>query len=193
MAVNGIEMITDRSPSDVEIAKSLIKKSFQNMTDAEKEAFLLGLKGAYNYTDFNRVETAVLYLAQRLVDVPEEIRNLAQELGVYWEDVFDVKYNPEDYKSVEGKNDWSINDILTEEQRNGYLSRIVYVLQALTVPDDFPRTLNGLTYAGANAIERAIVNFNASLIELQENKNTLLQGTAKTWFYSGDLYGGEII
>jgi pyridoxine kinase len=32
-------MITDRSQSDVVIAKSLIKKGFQNMTDSEKDEF----------------------------------------------------------------------------------------------------------------------------------------------------------
>lgn len=57
MAINGIEMITDRSASDVLLAKNLIKKGFRNMTDDEKNSFLSGLKGAYNYSDVNRIET----------------------------------------------------------------------------------------------------------------------------------------
>ena len=39
MAINGVEMITDRSASDVLLAKNLIKKGFQNMTDDEKNSF----------------------------------------------------------------------------------------------------------------------------------------------------------
>ena len=69
MEINGIKLITDRSNSDVEIAKALIKKGFQNITDEEKQLFLNGLKGAYNYTDFNRVESCVKYLVQKALNI----------------------------------------------------------------------------------------------------------------------------
>lgn len=187
-------MITDRSLSDVEIAKSLIKKGFQNMTNEEKQSFLSGLKGAYNYTDVNRVESAVEYLAERLVKTPEELREFSENSGVYWyENFFDVEYSPEDYKGIEAKNDWKLNDEFTEEERQKYLQKILYVLGALdAVPSEFPQTLKGLTHSGANTIEKSLVDFDNSLKGLQKAKETLITGTAKSWYYSGDLYGGEV-
>ena len=52
MEINGIEMITDRTMSDVELVKSLVKKGLKRMTDDEKQSFLSGMRGAYNYIDF---------------------------------------------------------------------------------------------------------------------------------------------
>ena len=69
MAINGIEMITDRSASDVLLAKNLIKKGFQSMTEDEKNSFLSGLKGAYDYSDVNRVETAIKYLVDTMLQI----------------------------------------------------------------------------------------------------------------------------
>lgn len=194
VTINGIEMITDRSSSDVVLAKSLIKKGFQNMTDNEKETFLSGMKGAYNYTDVNRVESAVSYLAERLVSTYEELRYLSEDLGVYWDKkIYSVPYDPEDYKNWEEKNNWSIIDIFSEKERNKYLEKIINVLQSLdSVPDDFPKTLVGLTYSGANIIENCLVNLFNALINLKKDKETLIIGTSKSWFYSGDLYGGEV-
>lgn len=191
--INGIEMITDRSSSDVALAKSLIKKGFQNMTDNEKETFLSGMKGAYNYTDVNRVESVVSYLAERLVTTYEELRFISDELGVCWEeDIYGVPYDQENYKNWETKNDWSINDIFSEKERSKYLEKIINVLQSLdSVPDNFPKTLVGLTYSGANIIESSIVVFFDALVNLKKEKETLIAGTAESWFYSGDVYGGE--
>lgn len=191
MTINGIEMITDRSPSDVEIAKSLIKKGFANMTEAEKQQFMDGLRGAYNYTDFNRVESAVLHLANRFVEVGGEIKELAESLGVAYDSLFDVPYDAKKYEGVTGKTDWELGAILSDDERNAYLSRVVYVLEAFGVPSNFPQTLNGLTHIGANIIEKSLVDSNNSLIKMQEDKEKLIRSTAKAWFYSGDLYGGE--
>ena len=192
MTINGIEMITDRSLSDVEIAKSLIKKGFANMMETEKQRFMDGLRGAYNYTDFNRVESAVLHLANRFVAVGGEIKELAEILGVAYDSLFDMPYDAKKYEGVTGKTDWELGDILTEADRNAYLSRVLFVLSALGVPENFPKTLNGLTYAGANVIEKSLVDADIELKGLQESKEKLIKGTAKSWFYSGDLYGGEI-
>lgn len=192
MTINGIEMITDRSLSDVEIAKSLIKKGFANMTESEKQQFMGGLRGAYNYTDFNRVESAVLHLANRFVEVVGEIKELAESLGVSYDSLFDVPYDAKKYEGVTGKTDWELGAILNDDERNAYLSRVVYVLEAFGVPSNFPQTLNGLTHVGANIIEKSLVDANNSLLETKKSKENLITNTAKSWFYSGDLYGGEI-
>ena len=193
MKINGVEMITDRSQSDVVIAKSLIKKGFQNMTGSEKDEFFAGLKGAYNYTDINRVETAVEYLAEKLSKIPSELKQYAEEWGVYWyNDVFNVSYNADNYIGITAKK-WYVGETFSEEERQKYLEKILSVLNSLNVvPDEFPKTMNGLTHKGANVIEISLVNLDAFLTQIKEEKETLIKGTKKSWFFGGDLYGGEI-
>ena len=224
MAINGVEMITDRSASDVLFAKNLIKKCFQNMTEDEKNRFLSGLKGAYNYSDVNRVETAIKYFVDTMLQIYEQNIQLAKELGVDWAEIYDVPYNPEDYKSIVIKNDWNINDIFSEADRTDFLNKIVHVLSAIidipsntnyltdknrlvlqdrdgnnlefegltTSTEEFPTSFDGFDYKKANIIEKSMEDFNVALIDLKINKENLIIGTAKAWYYSGDLYGGEI-
>ena len=224
MAINGVEMITDRSASDVLLAKNLIKKGFQNMTDDEKNSFLSGLKGAYNYSDVNRVETAIKYFVDTMLQIYEQDIQLAKELGVSWAEIYDVPYNPEDYKNIVHKNDWNTNDIFSEADRTDFLNKIVYVLSAIidipldinyltdtnglvlqdrdgnylefegptTSIGEFPTSFDGFDYKKANIIEKSMEDFNVALIDLKINKENLIIGTAKAWYYSGDLYGGEI-
>lgn len=59
-------LITNRTSADVSRAKDLNKKGFAAMTEAEKAEYLVGLKGAYNATDINRVGEACEYVANRL-------------------------------------------------------------------------------------------------------------------------------
>lgn len=219
MAINGVEMITDRSASDVLSAKNLIKKGFQNMTEDEKSCFLKGLKGAYNYSDVNRIETATKYFVDTMLQIYEQNIQLAKELGVDWAEIYDVPYNPEDYESIVIKNDWEINDIFSEADGTDFLNKIVYVLSAIidipletkyltdtnglvlqdkdgnylmTSPGEFPTSFDGFDYKKANIIEKSMEDFNVALTDLKINKENLIIGTAKAWYYSGDLYGGEI-
>lgn len=192
MAINGVDMVTDRTLSDVEIAKSLIKRGFQNLTDSEKEAFLAGLKGAYNYIDFNRVESAVEYLSQKLYNIPDEIVDYAEALGVAWNKLFEVQYDRTKYVDVVVKKDWQIQDILLEADRQRYISNILLVVSAILDTNDLPQTLQGLTHSGANKIEASLAALDVSLNDLKKDKETLVSNTSKTWVYSGETYGGEV-
>ena len=224
MAINGVEMITDRSASDVLLAKNLIKKGFQNMTEDEKNSFLSGLKGAYNYIDVNRIETVIKYFVDTMLQIYEQNIQLAKELGVSWAEIYDVPYNPEDYKNIVHKNDWNTNDIFSEADRTDFLNKIVYVLSAIidipsntnyltdknrlvlqdrdgnnlefegltTSTEEFPTSFDGFDYKKANIIEKSMEDFNVALADLKSNKENLIIGTSKAWYYSGDLYGGEI-
>lgn len=193
MAINGIEMITDRTMSDVELVKSLVKKGLKRMTDDERRSFLSGMKGAYNYTDFNRVESVVKYLSDRLVEVPVEIEDLRKELDIACDSAFSIPYDPSDYENINVKTDWDVSNTLTETDRARYIGNIEHIALSLTdLPESFPRSLDGLTYSGANAIEQLLVNLDVLLSELKNAKETLLINTSKAWFYSGEIYGGEI-
>lgn len=193
MEINGIEMITDRTMSDVELAKSLVKKGLKRMTDDERRSFLSGMKGAYNYTDFNRVENVVKYLSDRLVKVPVEIDNLRKELYIALDSAFSVPYDPSEYENINVKTDWEVSNILTETDRVRYIGNIEHIVLSLSdLPESFPMSLDGLTYSGANAIEQSLVNIDILLTELKKSKETLLINTSKAVFYSGEIYGGEV-
>lgn len=193
MEINGIEMITDRTMSDVELVKSLVKKGLKRMTDDEKQSFLSGMRGAYNYIDFNRVESAVKYLSDRLVEVPVEIESLREELDIAWDSAFSMPYDPSDYENINVKTDWDVSDILTKTDRARYIENVEHIALSLSdLPESFPRSLDGLTYSEANAIEQLLVNLDVLLSELKNAKETLLINTSKAWFYSGEIYGGEV-
>ena len=193
MEINGIEMITDRTMSDVELVKSLVKKGLKRMTYDERRSFLSGMKGAYNYTDFNRVESVVKYLSDRLVKVPVEIDNLRKELYIASDSAFSVPYDPSDYENINVKTDWNVTNILTETDRARYIGNVENIALSLSdLPESFPMSFVGLTYSGANAIEQSLVNIDILLTELKKSKETLLINTSKEMFYSGEIYGGEV-
>lgn len=63
MALN---LITDRTQADVDRYYYFRNKKWADLTTDEKSEWLAGLKGCYNYTDFQRVENAVKYLSDLL-------------------------------------------------------------------------------------------------------------------------------
>lgn len=193
MAINGIEMITDRTKSDVELVKSLVRKGLKRMTEDEIRSFLSGMRGAYNYTDFNRVESVVKYLSDRLVEVPVEIEDLRKELDIAWDSAFSIPYDPSDYENINVKTDWDASNMLTETDRVRYIGNVEHIaLSLFDLPESFPKSLDGLTYSEANAIEQSLVNLDVLLSELKKSKETLLINTSKAWFYSGEIYGDEV-
>lgn len=192
MSINGVDMVTDRTQADVERAKALIKKTFANMSDDERQEFLAGLKGAYNYTDFNRVESAVDYLSDRLVNMPEELKKLAEQINVNWNKAFDVPYPPDLYKNVITKCDWSVSDVIDATSRKRYIENILLVLASFHVTDnDLPYKLDGLNYSRANAIEKCLDALGEKISETEAEKKKIINGVASNWYYSGELFCGE--
>ena len=68
MSLSDFNLITDRTQADVDRYTELKDKSLRGMTDDEKAEWQTQLKGAYNFTDMNRVEAAVEDLANRLTE-----------------------------------------------------------------------------------------------------------------------------
>ena len=60
-----LNLITNRTAADVERWKELHDKGWAAMTQAERNEWTAGMKGAYKHTDMNRVESAVVELAAR--------------------------------------------------------------------------------------------------------------------------------
>lgn len=59
-------LVTNRSEADRRRVEQLTVLGWDNMTEEQRAEWLAGLKGAYNYTDLNRVTAALDYLAARL-------------------------------------------------------------------------------------------------------------------------------
>lgn len=87
-------------------------------------------KGAYNYSDMNRVETAVAELADMAGMV------------------------------LETKTNWTVWDIPKEADLSRYLGNIAALRSRFPIPDEYPETptsMNHLTYTVANNIERIVL------------------------------------
>lgn len=92
-------------------------------------------KGAYNYSDLNRVERAV-----------EEISDRA---GL----------------NLTTKTDWTMWDVPTEEDMNRYLGNISEIREHYGIIINIPASMNNLTYEYANNIERVLSIAYESLTE----------------------------
>lgn len=141
-----LHLITDRTQADVAYVARLAAKGWSGMTDDEKSQWSLGLKGAYNATDLNRVGNAVTYVAGRL-----------EEAG----------YAPD----IDPKIDWTVSDIPTESQMETYLDNVRALRNALTVPDSVPQVpsdMDNLTYQEANDIERIILAVDALITNMMD-------------------------
>ena len=87
--------ITDRTQSDVDRVKEIAAKARTGTwTEAEQAEWVAGMKGALSYTDFNRIESGVL--------------ELANILGA----------------SVNVKTDWSVSGYLTTSDASRWLANI---------------------------------------------------------------------
>ena len=86
--------------------------------------------------------------------------------------------------TVNPKQDWTGSDIPTAGQMAAYLQDVAALRGAIAVMASTPSTpdsANNLTWQEANNIEQI-------LLDVDE----LLTRMAAAWFYSGDLYAGEV-
>lgn len=159
MSLSNFNLITDRTQADVDRYVELQSKGWRSMTDEEKAEWETSLKGAYNPTDMNRVESAVEYVANRLTEAGYVVLPVI-------------------------KKDWSGTDNPTLDDMKRYMKNIADIRAALAVfsnTPEAPTTEKRLTYQMANDIERILLDVDG-----------LITRMAKTYFYSGDLYSGEV-
>ena len=85
---------------------------------------------------------------------------------------------------VSPKTDWTVEDIPTASQMADYLSYVKNLRNAVPVMDDTPAAptdMDGLTHQEANDIEQILLDVDA-----------LISNIAAAWYYSGDLFAGEV-
>lgn len=130
-----LKLITDRTSTDVTYAKSFQGKEWNNLSPEQKAEYLLGLKGAYSYVDFNRVENAVQYLSDLL--------------------------NMYGYRNtVNVKTDWAPEDIQKVSEIQRYIDNIAELKNKYysSVEGTMPTTSTWLTIEGANYLEKILTN-----------------------------------
>jgi hypothetical protein len=123
-----INFIIDRTKKDVDHAKHLNAKiANRTATAAEKAEWLSGLKGSYNYTDLNRVESAV--------------SDLAGYLGV----------------TLETKTNWTAADEINGNNMSRFVSNLQEIKKRYFAATSIPGNMSGFSYESANNIEKMLV------------------------------------
>lgn len=130
MALN---LITDRTQADVDALKSLLRKGAAGMTASERLGFSMALnRGAYNYTDYNRVGAAVAELAGML--------------------------NANGYAvSVTAKSDWTEDDNIAGADRAAYLADLEALKEVFYGTTALPDAWENITFEDANNVEKLLL------------------------------------
>ena len=142
-----LNLITDRTQRDVERWRLLHSKGYDALTDAEKAEWQTALKGAYNYVDMNRVESAVAFVANRL-----------GELGYF--------------VSPEVKATWSITDHPTKADMNRYFGNIALLRSVLPLYQTTPKaptTSKKMDYLVANDIEKILSDIDRQIATINQS------------------------
>lgn len=140
-------LITDRSPTDVEAVKGLAEAIKHGTATEEqvREYLSVHQKGAYTYEDLNRVEAAVAYVASRLT-----------EFG----------YDP----SIHPVATWSVEDKPNKEDFDRYFRNVALIRSAITVFKSTPvapDSVVGFDVYQANALEQILVDVDQILNKIQ--------------------------
>ena len=145
--------------------------------DVDRVAALAARVSAGTATDAEKTEWASdlkgAYNASDLNRVGAAVAYVAGRLTGYG---YAVTVNP--------KQDWTGSDIPTAGQMAGYLRDVAALRGAIAVMASTPPTpdsANNLTWQEANNIEQI-------LLDVDE----LLTRMAAAWFYSGEIYAGEV-
>lgn len=152
-------LVTDRTEADASRYSELRDKGWAAMTTAERAEWVAGMKGAYNASDLNRVASAMAYLSQRFASAGYSV-------------------------PISSPTDWANGDIPTKGDLDTYLDDLRRIRAALAVMDttpEAPESMDYLTWAKANDIEKILVDVDDALGRL------LLSP-----FYSGEIYSGEV-
>lgn len=133
----GLNLVRDRTAADVARVRYLLTRlAAGEATEQERAEFLEPtMKGAYNYTDLNRVGAAISYMQDRLYTICGKV--------IY----------------VTAKRDWTESDIPTLSDMATYLHDVSEVRGALNVPEGTPPVpddMDRLTHGEANDIEQII-------------------------------------
>ncbi len=190
-------LIFDRTQADVdrvyELKNKILSGGLSSLTDAEKTEYMAGLKGAYNYTDLNRVGEAVSYLAQQMKTLAEQVAAYSEGKGAGGDVSGVLPYDP-DSIAVSPKTDWAVTDIPTQSEMEAYVNDLVALRAQFELPASaptVPANMRNLTFSTANDIEYLLYLINAALIELGTLAYGKVDRMAAAFEYTDLCYCGE--
>lgn len=191
-------LIYDRTEADaerwLELASKMDSEGWSALTLAEQAEWLTDIKGGYNHTDLNRVGNAVAFLGGRFTGL---ITHLIEYRGVYGvanDALFRVPYVAADV-AIDPKTDWALGDPVWLDQAARYIADISTLRGLLPLTDAFPPAPEDavdLTVGEANDIERLLSMLDDEIDRVTALMEKWIRDTAAAWFFSGDLYGGEV-
>lgn len=189
------ELVYDRTQADVDrvyqLKGKILANGLSSLTDEEKAEYMGGMKGAYNYTDLNRVGQAVAYIATRMTTIESELSAYRIQKGIADDPNYRMPYTSSDI-IVTAKTNWTVRDIPTRTQINAYIQDLGTLRNALNFTVDtppIPTTLDSLTYVVANNIEKLLWMIDTRLTEVAAERYSRIDQTVVP--YSGLIYAGE--
>lgn len=189
-------LIYDRTQADVdrvyELKGKILVEGLSSLTDAEKTEYMAGMKGAYNYTDLNRVGQAVSYIAQKMKTLPQRVAAYSAARGGDNVTVV-LPYDPESI-TVSPKTDWAVTDIPMQAAMETYLANLTELRGQLTLPADaptVPTSMRNLTFSTANDIEYLLYLISAALTELEQSLYDRVDKTIAAFEYVNLYYCEE--
>jgi hypothetical protein len=145
-----IKLVTDRTQHHVDRLKKLQEIGWDNFSESQKEEYRgYAAKGAYNYTDMNRVENAVAEIAPLL-----NLTLTTRTNWNYWRNWYYDYYYAISGHPVDG---WGVYPWEAELDR--YLNNVKEIRDACPSDLDFPplpSNMDCLTYESANNIEKVL-------------------------------------
>lgn len=161
-------LITDRSQADLDALRALLSVPLADWTAGQLAEFNQAVsKGAYNYTDLNRVTAC-------MNDLNEVLMGLGYETGYHG-----IIIHPNGAEPTL----WCEEDVPTLTQMQRYLGNVEALRGVLELPEDtapVPADMVGLTPEEANAIE-----------DILGSIEVWIRNMMQAWFYSGEIYSGE--
>lgn len=144
-----MNLITDRTLADVEAVKKLAEAIKQGTATEEQVQQYLNVqqKGAYTYTDLNRVEDAVLYVAERLL-----------EYGYL--------------TKLPTTRAWTVADKPNVEDFDRCLDNVAALRNTIAVwghTPDVPSSMDGFDVSKANALEQILVDVDQILNYMKDS------------------------
>lgn len=190
-------LIYDRTQEDVDkvfaLKHKILTKGLTALSVEEKDEYMAGMKGAYNYTDMNRVGQAVSYIATRMTHLPEELSLYMTNKGVADDTIYHVPYNPSSIQ-VSPKTDWRMEDVPTQSQTYTFLNNIVILRKQVTLPNnapDVPSSLDYFTFKLANDIEYLLYLIDSALTKIEKDLYSKINHASVSFAYTGILNCGE--
>lgn len=144
-------LITDRTYADYARWRTLRDKGFEDMTETERAEWSGTMKGAYNYTDLNRVGSVLNCLRDRLT--------AAGYLG------------GNEFNAV---TNWTAGQIPTAAQFTAYLGAVETIRAAMSRKATTPRTpedTGSLDIQGANDIESILLDIEELINKMLATRN----------------------